>query len=137
MSTSPSKVAKDAKNVKPCLVFELETVAFNGGQAMYEVAKLLLKLVSFNYFPFSSALTCLINAARPPLWQQRWQSMPTILRLCRGDSRAMAAKTGANRPQSVVAKLLGDAAKQGMRWALLPPFRKSWLGLDKSFGVKR
>ena len=117
MSTSPSKVAKDAKNVKPCLVFELETVAFNGGQAMYEVAEAAFKAREFQLAP---EIFIRFNLSHPT--PRVLQHMATAMAINANNIEAMSAeiveqwqqKLAQTAPNLVVAKLLGDAAKQGI-----------------------
>ena len=117
MSTSPSKVAKDAKNVKPCLVFELETVAFNGGQAMYEVAEAAFKAREFQLTP---EIFIRFNLSHPT--PRVLQHMATAMAINANNIEAMSAeiveqwqqKLAQTAPNLVVAKLLGDAAKQGI-----------------------
>ncbi len=117
MSTSPSKVAKDAKNVKPCLVFELETVAFNGGQAMYEVAEAAFKARELQLTP---EIFIRFNLSHPT--PRVLQHMATAMAINANNIEAMSAeiveqwqqKLAQTAPNLVVAKLLGDAAKQGI-----------------------
>lgn len=117
MSTSPSKVAKDAKNVKPCLVFELETVAFNGGQVMYEVAEAAFKAREFQLTP---EIFIRFNLSHPT--PRVLQHMATAMAINANNIEAMSAeiveqwqqKLAQTAPNLVVAKLLGDAAKQGI-----------------------
>ncbi|MGI6087972.1 MAG: HAD hydrolase-like protein [Kiritimatiellia bacterium] len=140
MSTSPSKVAKDAKNVKPCLVFELETVAFNGGQAMYEVTEAAFKAREFQLTP---EIFIRFNLSHPT--SRVLQHMATEMEVNLSDIEAMSEeiaeqwqqKLAQSAPNPVVSKLLGDAAGQGISLGALTTLpEESALGLIKALALK-
>ena len=117
MSTTPSKAAKDAPSAKPCLVFELETIAFNGSQAIYEALETVFKTRGFQLTP---EIFIRFNLTRPT--PRALNRMTTALAINSSGIEAMSAeiaqqwpkKLAQTKPIPAVVKLLGDAARQGI-----------------------
>lgn len=139
MSTSPSKVVKDAKSVKPCLVFELETVAFNGAQAMYEVTEAAFKAREFQLTP---EVFIRFNLSRPT--PRILQHMTTEMAVNANNIEDMSAeiveqwqqKLVQTSPNMVVSKLLGDAAGKGIPLGAITTLpEESALGLIKALAL--
>ncbi len=117
MSTTQSKTAKDAKSAKPCLALELETIAFNGSQVIYEALASIFKNRGFQLTP---EIFTRFNLARPTA--RALNRMLTALAVNSSGIEAMSAeiaqlwpkKLAQTKPIPAVVKLLGDAARQGI-----------------------
>ena len=111
------KPAKGGNPATPCLVFELETVAFNGGQVMYEILANLFKARDFKLTP---ELFTRFGLARPA--PRTINRMLSALELNKTGVEALSAeiaqqfprKLAQTKPVPAVLKLLNEAARQSI-----------------------
>ncbi len=117
MPTTQPKAAKSVKDARPCLVFELDAIAFNGGQTMYEI---LAKLFKTRNFQLTPEVFIRFNLSRPT--PRALNRMLTAMEINPGGLEAMSAeiaqqfpkKLAQTKPVPAVMKLLAEAARQGI-----------------------
>lgn len=122
MPTTQPKAAKSAKDAKPCLVFELDTIAFNGGQTMFEVLEKIFKTRNFHLTP---EIFTRFGLARPT--PRALNRMLATMEINSGGMEAMSAeiaqqfpkKLAQTKPVPAVMKLLTEAARQGISMGAL------------------